>query len=295
MTKGGLDVEGKRVVITGSGPLLLAVAADLRKRRARVRMIAEQTPWCRLAGFGLAVAPHPGKWVQGLDIGRRLIGVPYRCGWWPLRAEGDDQVRAVTLTNGTKRLELECDVLACAFGLVPNLELPALLGCETETGFVQVNDRQQTTQANVYGAGEVTGIGGVDRALVEGRIAGLCATDRADAARRLSRRHASWQRFARLLDWTFALREELKSIATPETIICRCEDVTRKQLESHHDWRAAKLHTRCGMGACQGRICGSAVRMLYGWQPPSVRPPVFPVPVGTLMDEPAKSTNANPS
>jgi NADPH-dependent 2,4-dienoyl-CoA reductase/sulfur reductase-like enzyme len=294
MTKAGLAIQGKRVVVAGSGPLLLAVAADLRKRGAKVCMIAEQTPWGRLAGFGIAVAPHPGKWLQGLDIGLHMIGVPYRCGWWPVRAEGDDQVRAVTLTNGTKRLELECDVLACAFGLVPNLELPTLVGCETEAGFVRVNDEQQTSRPSVYGAGEVTGIGGVDRAIVEGRIAGLSAIDRPDAARRLFRRRDSWQRFARMLEWTFALRDELKAIATPETIICRCEDVTRQQLEPHPDWRAAKLHTRCGMGACQGRICGSAVRLLYGWQPPSARPPVFPVDVGTLSDMRVETANANP-
>ena len=289
MTKTGWPVRGKRVVVAGSGPLLLAVAADLRKRGARICAIAEQTPWTRLAGFGAAVAPHPAKGIQGLGIGRRLIGVPYRCGWWPVHAEGDDQVRSVTLSNGARRVALECDLLACAFGLVPNLELPLLMNCEAEAGFVKVDQEQQTTQPNVYCAGEATGIGGVDGAIVEGRIAGLCAADRSDKARSLFLQRASWQRFARRLDRAFALRDELKSIATSETIICRCEDVTRQQLEPYDNWRAAKLHTRCGMGACQGRICGGAVRMLFGWQPSSVRPPVFPARVSTLMDVPAET------
>lgn len=293
MAKTGWPVRGKRVVVAGSGPLLLAVAADLRKRAARVSWIAEQTSWRRLAGFGLALAPHPAKGLQGLGIGLHLMGVPYRCGWWPVRAEGENQVRTVTLTNGSQHLTLACDMLACAFGLVPNLELPVLLGCETEAGYVRVDERQQTSRANVYCAGEATGIGGADSAIVEGRIAGLCGADRFDEARRLCGRRASWQCFARRLDRAFALRQELKSIATPETIICRCEDVTREQLRPYDDWRAAKLHTRCGMGPCQGRICGSAVRMLYGWQPDSVRPPVFPVEVGTLMDVPAETANAN--
>ncbi len=295
MAKTGWPVQGKRVVIAGSGPLLLAVAADLRKRGARVLLIAEQAPWRRLATFGLAVAPHPAKGIQGLGIGLHLIGVPYRCGWWPVQADGDDQVHTVTLTNGKKRRSLDCDVLACGFGLVPNLELPALMGCETETGFVRVNERQQTNQPNVYAAGEITAIGGVDRALVEGRIAGLCAADRFDEARRLLAQRGSWHRFAERLDRAFALRDALKSITTPETIVCRCEDVTRQQLEPYGDWRAAKLHTRCGMGSCQGRLCGSAVRMLYGWQPSSVRPPVFPVDIDTLTNGSVETANANPS
>lgn len=295
MSKTGWPVRGKRVVVAGSGPLLLAVAADLRKQGARISFIAEQTSWVRLANFGLAVAPHPTKWFQGLGIGMGLIGVPYRCGWWPVAAEGDEAVQRVTLTNGKKSLTLECDLLACAFGLVPNTELPLLIGCETREGFVCVNEEQQTSRPNVYCAGEVTGIGGVDRAVVEGRIAGFAAADQPEKARRLLSRRTSWRCFARRLDRAFALREELKSIAAPETIVCRCEDVTRRQLESYNDWRAAKLHTRCGMGACQGRICGSAVRMLYGWQPASVRPPVLPVSVGTLMNVPAETNSVNPS
>ncbi len=294
MAKTGLPVRGKQVVVAGSGPLLLAVAADLRKRGARISLIAEQTPWNRLVGFGIAVAPHPAKGLQGLGIGLHLIGVPYRWGWWPVAVEGDDQIRAVTLTNGSRRRTLECDMLACAFGLVPNLELPVLMDCGIEGGFAHVDEQQQASRPNVYAAGEVTGIGGVDSAIVEGRIAALCASGRTDDARRLWPRRASWQRFTERLDRAFALREELKSVATAETTICRCEDVTRRQLEPYTDWRAAKLHTRCGMGACQGRICGSAVRMLYGWQPDATRPPVFPVNVGTLAEMSVETANAKP-
>ena len=81
----------------------------------------------------------------------------------------------------------------------------------------------------------------------------------------------------------FALRPELRRLATADTVVCRCEDVRRGALEPFDDWRAAKLHTRCGMGACQGRTCGAAAQFLFGWDNDSVRPPVFPVSVGALV------------
>jgi hypothetical protein len=79
------------------------------------------------------------------------------------------------------------------------------------------------------------------------------------------------------------LRDELKSLAAPDTIVCRCEDVVFGRVRAHDSWRVAKLQTRCGMGPCQGRICGSAVEFLFDWKVESVRPPVLPVRVESLL------------
>jgi hypothetical protein len=111
----------------------------------------------------------------------------------------------------------------------------------------------------------------------------LAATGRREEAQALFAERRRLARFAELLNRTFALREELKHLPDADTIICRCEDVRFAQLAKQAAWRAAKLHTRCGMGPCQGRICGAAVEFLFGWQPESVRPPVFPVRVGSLI------------
>ena len=78
------------------------------------------------------------------------------------------------------------------------------------------------------------------------------------------------------------LAAELKTLAANSTIVCRCEDVQYGKLTEYHDFRMAKLQTRCGMGACQGRICGSAVEFLFGWNDRSVRPPIFPVRMENL-------------
>jgi hypothetical protein len=136
----------------------------------------------------------------------------------------------------------------------------------------------------VYCAGEPTGVGGVDRALIEGQIAGHAASGQTAQAERLFAARTRTHRFTHALNQAFALREELKQLADADTVVCRCEDVTRGQLERYEGWRPAKLHTRCGMGPCQGRICGSATRVLFGWHPESVRPPLFPTSVGTFIE-----------
>jgi hypothetical protein len=79
------------------------------------------------------------------------------------------------------------------------------------------------------------------------------------------------------------LRPEVKSLADADTILCRCEDVTLGTARQFSSWREAKLQSRCGMGPCQGRVCGAAARTMLGWTVDSVRPPVLPARVASLI------------
>ncbi len=285
MSKGGWPIAGKRVVVAGSGPLLLAAADGLKKQGAIVVAIAEQAPRARVMKFGLQMAGYPAKLCQGLAIKARLLTTPYHCGCWPVEAGGEGRLERVVLTDGTRRWTVACDYLACGFGLAPNTELAQLLGCQLQADFVKVDQRQETSVADVFCAGEPTGIGGADRALVEGQIAGLHAAGATQGASRLDAQRIKWQRFSYILAEAFALRGELSQLAAPDTIVCRCEDIRRRQIEPFASWREAKLQTRCGMGACQGRICGAATSVLFGWKPDSVRPPIVPVRLGFLINK----------
>jgi NADPH-dependent 2,4-dienoyl-CoA reductase/sulfur reductase-like enzyme len=206
LVKTGLPIEGKKVVVAGSGPLLLAVADYLKRSGAEILLIAEQASRASLAKF-------------------------------------------------------------------------------VADGAVSVDEFQQTSVENVYCAGEATGIGGLELSLVEGEIAGLASAGKKTEARALFGKRDKQRKFARVLNRTFELRGELKSLVQPETIVCRCEDVTFDRLQASDSWRAAKLHTRCGMGPCQGRICGAAVEFLFSWKAESVRPPVFAVRVKSMTGD----------
>jgi hypothetical protein len=89
-------------------------------------------------------------------------------------------------------------------------------------------------------------------------------------------------RFVRSLADAFALRDEVRHLPEDDTLVCRCEDVPYRDLAECGSWREAKLHTRCGMGPCQGRVCGAAAEFLFGWKAPAPRPPLFPAEVATL-------------
>lgn len=286
LLKAGLRAEGKRVVVAGTGPLLLAAAAGAAQAGAHVAGIYEQAPLSRLAGFALsALFSASGKLAEGAHCRFVTRGSAYRFGSWVTRAEGKDRVEQVTVSDGARTHTIPCDWLACGFHLVPNLELPRLLGCAIEDGFVVVDGAQQSSVPGVACVGELTGIGGMDKALLEGQIAGWAAAGRPTEARRMSRARRGALLFARRLERAFALRAELRSLPEPATLICRCEDVTHEALQQCASRREARLHARCGMGACQGRVCGSAAEFLYGWQPAGSRPPVFPARVETLAAE----------
>jgi D-hydroxyproline dehydrogenase subunit alpha len=311
LLKSGARFDGLRVVVAGSGPLLLPVAASLARAGARLVVVAEQAPVGAVTRFAAGLWRHPRRLAQAARYRAAFWHTPYRTGVWVAAATGGGgqmggerqpgrdsgnsleggagAVREVVLTDGRKTWREACDVLACAYGLLPNLGLARLFGCELTGGTapsVQVDGRQQTSVAGVYCAGEATGVGGLDLALASGQIAGLCAAGRPPAPRRLralARRRDRQRRLAGATDRAFAPRETLRHLATPDTLACRCEDVPLGRLDAAWTPRQAKLYTRAGMGACQGRVCGSALAHQFGWSElDPARPPVQPASLGVL-------------
>ncbi len=293
LVRGGLPIAGKRVVVAGTGPLLLAVAAHLARRGAKIVTVCEQASFAQLARFAAHLALEPAKLAQGAGFALALRSARLRTGCWPIAAHGTDRLRAVTLRQGHNFWDVDCDYLACGFHLVPNIELPALLACRIAGGFVSTNGLLETSVPGIYCAGEPTGIGGVELALLEGEIAALSASAQAARAQKLARRRRRKLAFVRALERACTLDPQLRTLPAEDTFICRCEDVPYAALCSRSSWREAKLHTRCGMGPCQGRICGTATEFLFGWNADSVRPPVFPALVANLAVSPARTHDFN--
>jgi len=282
LVKGGLNIKDKRVVVAGTGPLLLAVADYLKAKGADVVLIAEQAPANKIGKFALQLLRSPSKLSQAIRLRRRLFGTRYLSECWVTAARGSEKLETVELRHKGKARILKCDFLACGFHLVPNIELAALLGCNITDGFVDVDECQQTSRENILCAGEPTGIGGVEKSLLEGKIAGLAASGQKAVASRYFRELNNLEKFTAALNRTFELRDELRHLADDTTIVCRCEDVEYARLLKFNNSREAKLQTRCGMGACQGRVCGAATEFLFCWKRGSVRPPIFPVKMEDL-------------
>lgn len=300
LIKAGTPVKGQRIVVAGSGPLLWAAAATARSHGARIAAIVEQAPTTAVAGFASRLVFTPAKLAQALKLRLGLYKTPYLRGAWVTAAHGNAQLSSVTVRKPNGTVEITCDRLGCGYGLLPNTELAASLGCTLahEDGIlaVGVDAHQATSQPGVYAAGECTGIGGMELSVVEGKIAAHAALGHTNELSTLLRTRARYQRFAASLGKAFALNPALKALAKPNTVFCRCEDVSYDAVCAQTGWRNAKLQTRCGMGPCQGKICGDAASFCFGWGPQydgtpvTPRTPLAPTRISTLLsghpDEP---------
>lgn len=306
MLKGGLVLPGRTVVVAGTGPLLLPVAAGLAAAGARVAALVESAGPAALLHRAPALAAQPGKLAEGAGYAARLLrhGVRALARHTVVAAHGTDRLEAVTvaalgrdgrLRPGSTR-RIPCDTLAVGHGMLPHTDLAETLGCALSGTAVRVDAEQRTDVLGVWAAGEATGVGGAALALAEGHIAGRSAAARlhgtapdprgwAAAARSRTR----LREFATALDAVYAPPAGWADRVPDETVVCRCEEVTAGEVRGAvgslgaGDLRTVKLLTRAGMGWCQGRMCAPAVAGLTGCPPgPGRRPFARPVPLGVL-------------
>ena len=309
LLKGSLVAPGDRVVLAGSGPLLLVVADGLLRSGIDVVAVAE-------SGHPTKYGLHPTSW-SGLTSRTREAAayagtlakhrVPYLAGWSVRAAHGNERIESVTLaTRRGRTRRYDVDALLVSHGFTPQLEL--LLALEPETRVdadgslvVVVDAQQRTSVPGLLATGEVTGVGGASLAILEGYVAGRALGDRAvDPA--VLKRIDVHRRFARSMHAVHAPRSEWARDLPDTELVCRCEEVTAGEVRDAcrelgvDDVRGAKLMTRAGMGLCQGRMCGRAVSDLVaattGRDPdPDVavrsggRLPATPVPLSVLARE----------
>jgi NADPH-dependent 2,4-dienoyl-CoA reductase/sulfur reductase-like enzyme len=320
LVKGQGVLPGRRVVVAGTGPFLLAVAATLLEHGAHVAAVVEANDpvmgslrQMRGLAAGLGKSGDLTRFLSALARHR----VPYLRRHRVVEAVGDDRVTGVRIARvdadwhplpGTDRL-IECDAVSMGFGFVAQLDLAAQVGARIVPGAdgglaVHVDDDQVTSVPGLLAAGEVTGIGGVDAARVEGLVAGAAAVGRSGRGSALSasaldgarRDVARWRRFAASLHATFPVRTGWVDSVREDTLVCRCEEVPVSRVREAvalgaRDARTVKLLSRAGMGWCQGRMCAAAVDGLCGFddiaslQGASYRPVAVPVPLGALAAE----------
>ncbi|WP_415951649.1 FAD-dependent oxidoreductase [Streptomyces sp. KLOTTS4A1] len=318
MLKSGLVLPGRRVVVAGSGPLLLAVAASLAAAGARVPAVIEASGYLGYARHPRVLAANAHKSVEAALHGAALLRhrVRLRARSAVTRVHGTERVEAVTVSRldrdwrpvpGTDR-RIACDALAVGHGLLPQLELATGLGCATRRTAdgayaLELDPYQETSVPGIWSAGEAGGIGGVQLARTEGELAGTAIAARLSArpvpvggsVRALRRRRDRMRAFAEVMAAAHAPGPGWTRWLDDATDVCRCEEVTagrvREAVDDYgaRDARTVKLLTRAGMGWCQGRVCGPAVTCLAGQAEagrlpasPERRPLAVPVPLGTL-------------
>lgn len=311
---------GRRMVVAGAGPFLLSVSTALATHGYDVETF-DATPWSAVVRGTLVLAQHPTYLLQGAWLTGKLLrhGESVHHGQMITAIHGTERVEAVSVAAvdadwaprpGTERV-IDADGVCLGFGFVPSLEIAQLLGCDirysrrTSDYSVVTDPWMRCSEERIYAAGEVTGIAGVESAVVEGRLAALAAARDLHAITPVAfsrRAHPLMTKLSRLRGWarwmaaTYRVRPALWSLASEATVICRCEDVTLSAVQDALGFNLAepvsvKAATRAGMGLCQGRICSfvltEMLRARHGYLPPedgrpwSIRPPIKPVPLSS--------------
>lgn len=243
---------GKKIVVVGMGPFLLPVTFNFIKAGAQVRTF-DNTPLWRWIFNLHGLLLHPSK-IKEARFYRANVKIE--------KGKIDSYREGAVTIDGE---EIECDALAIGWGFTPDVTLASILGADLVTdhdgsAIVKVNGRQETSIPNLFAAGEITGVGGADLSITEGKIAG----------RNQSSIALSWNRlrgkiFARGLQRVYKVPSNWTEKIDPSTHICRCEKVSASEIQDAVlelgavDARTAKLFSRAGMGLCQGRICGRNV------------------------------------
>ncbi|MGQ4274080.1 FAD-dependent oxidoreductase [Terrihabitans sp. B22-R8] len=277
----GATATGK-VVLAGSGPLLWLIAAQSLAAGRTFSAILDTTPRANW----WAALPHMPAFLgspylkKGLKLMRKVRqSTKVIQGVTELRAEGTDHLARVSYTIGGVTKTIEADHLFLHQGVTPNVNMASASGCELVWDELQLcwkpksDEWGRTTISGITVAGDGAGIAGAEAAAERGRLAALDAlsalgkiTDTEKAARAEPVRQAL-ARFGRGRAFLDTLYRPAKSFRTVDgdTIACRCEEVTGAQIRTAvtnlnvAGPNQLKSFLRCGMGPCQGRLCGLTV------------------------------------
>lgn len=309
------------VVLAGSGPLLWLIAEHLFALDAPVKAILDTTPLCQifpamkhlpkaLQRFGYMMKGV--KMIADVHITAMKRKVPIHRNVTDLRAVGKDRLESVKAKCGSKEISFEATTLLVNEGIIPNTSLLRQVGVDHTWDPVQrfwhpdVSEEGRTNFPNVFVAGDGQFVHGAKSAEYKGQLTGLTI---AKELHRLSdaeykeqaapvRENLKQELLPRpFIDALYAPRETLYTMSD-STIVCRCEGVTAGRIrdlvqDGYTDHNEIKAIIRCGMGPCQGRMCGSAVLELivetsgippFEARPHRLRPPIKPVSLQELAN-----------
>jgi NADPH-dependent 2,4-dienoyl-CoA reductase/sulfur reductase-like enzyme len=309
----GLVPDG-RVAVAGSGPLLYLLTAQLRAAGAQISTMLDTTPranWLAAARYAVEFlrSPYLGKGLK-LLLGA-LKGMRVVRGVTGIRAEGAGELKQVTFSRGGREETIPCDVLLLHQGVVPNVNMSNAVGAAHDWDDAQLAWRPRVDEwflTNVSGfsvAGDGAGIAGAENAALRGRIAALGAATQigklAPNARDLlaapvREELARTTRGREFLDALYRPAKQFRVPVDDDTIVCRCEEISAGRIRETlklgvQGPNQLKSFLRCGMGPCQGRMCGLTVTELIaqerGVSPAEVggyrlRPPFKPITVGEI-------------
>ncbi len=303
------------VVLAGSGPLLLLLACQYLRAGVNIQALLDTTPSDALVKT-LPLLPGAlrasGTLLKGLammsTLRRARVPIYKHCN--RLVASGENQLQRVSFNSAGKHHHIDTSTLLLHQGIMPSIQIPQLAGCNLDWNTQQLSWQTQrdswgeTTSASVFIAGDGGAIIGAQSAQLQGDVCALQIAHQLGAITESQRDRAA-QPLRRSLRSQLAIRPFLDALYRPareflhptdSTMVCRCEEITAGEIRTVARLgctgpNQAKAFTRCGMGPCQGRQCGSTVSEIIaevqgvdveqtGYY--RARPPLTPITLGQL-------------
>jgi NADPH-dependent 2,4-dienoyl-CoA reductase/sulfur reductase-like enzyme len=309
-------VPNDPVVLAGCGPLLYLLASQYVAAGVKLKAVVHTTT---RAAYLRAAQHLPGalRGWRDLKKGLRMLrvlrdhGVPVYAGAEDFAIEGDGHAEAIRFTHKGKPHRIPSSLVLLHQGVVPNTQFSLALRAphrwdDAQLCWVPETDAYgQIEDTGIYLAGDCRGIVGAKASASQGRLAAIAVSSklRPAAGRNLQQRErtvrAELREQLRIRPFLDALYRPAESHRMPEensVVVCRCEEVTAGQVRNYAELgcqgpNQTKAFGRCGMGPCQGRLCGLTVTELLaqarGVSPAEVghyriRPPIKPVTLGEL-------------
>ncbi len=318
-------LHGSHTLVCGTGPLVFYVASEILRLGGSISAVVtlnSRLDWLQALPGMLgrpALLRRGFAWM--LELKRR--GVPVHWAHAVHSISGSSAVENVNIIpvdrtwawrREVKLNSIATDSVCMGQGLLPSIEAARLAGVATRYdaslgGWIpDVETDTSTSVSGLYVCGDGAGILGVDVAQIQGKIAGLTASNfvkQQEPEKPSSLMKFLLYKFAKLKNFGLAMtrlsipRDGQLKIISPETIICRCEDVTYAELQSllqrgATTATALKSESRAGMGPCGGKFCMEMVLRLTAKElgqpiselkPPSVRPPLRPVALEAITGD----------
>jgi len=295
--------EGERVLILGTSDIAMRLMRSLRSKQITVAGVVEP-------GDSVAAGPEAAAWLESEGISVHF-GKVIAAAKGKVAVEG---ARLVTL-DGEKREEVECDSIAVAIATLPNVELPAAMGCRMRfstnlaSWVPEVSGQGETSLDGVFYLAPEAGDDTVEATL--SRISGAARIERQ------SSNSAPRDANSYIQQWITSLHQT----GGPDVIMCQCESVTRGEFchleppkylgqgmrspqvpTSRTDNPDAprlnqdlvKRMTRVGMGHCQGKRCRDeaafTLMQRFGVGAEDIRPgsyrfPLRPIDLSLIADD----------
>ena len=306
------------VVLAGCGPLLYLLGWQYLRAGVTIKALVDTTRpedyWRARRHLFAALRAWPYL-RKGLELMRSLrsAGIAHYTGAEHLAVEGEEAARALTFSVSGKAQRIPSRCVLLHQGVVPNIQFSQSLRARHEWDVEQlcfspvVDPWGELDVPGIFVAGDGAGIGGAQAAAVQGQLAalGIAArlksisnVERDDQARSLRVQLEANLRIRPFLDALYQPKEQNR-IPADDVMVCRCEEVTAGELRSFVALgcagpNQAKSFGRCGMGPCQGRMCGLTVTEVIakargvsaaevGYY--RIRPPIKPITLGELAGE----------